>query len=265
MEKQVLATRENYRMILDDIAAEFGLNPVTSVDSYNGYPSGIITLLDGLESEEQVEQIKQKYPQIWIFELWWKNGWNTRFRLNSDCSNTAYTFDDEVTHYCDEYSSWWQKSDNPHDIELFYLGESCEDDARNAIWNLHRINKTLSIRNNKPWDECGIAEYQNFLNAINAIVEDIEFGDNKLDEYDEENLSEAKEHIEKIEKRVEMTKEFVDIFNGMDTNEGLVIDLDNYARVFKLKSMSYYDGDVTHKCLAVGFDPDSLPKTDTEE
>lgn len=265
MEKQVLATKKNYREILDDIAAEFGLNHVTSVNSYNGYPSGIITLLDGLESEEQVEQIIQKYPQIRIFELQWKNGWDTRFRRDNNHPNTAYSLEDEVCHYCDDYSSWWQKSDNPHDIELFYLGETCEDDARNAIWNLHHIDKTLSIRNNKPWDECGIAEYQNFLNAINTIIEDIEFGDNELDEYKNEHLSEAKEHIEKIEKRVEMTKEFVDLFDNMNVNDGLVIDLDNHARTFPLKSMKYYDGDVTHKCLAVGFDPEFLPNTDTEE
>lgn len=262
MEKQVLATKKNYREILDDIAAEFGLNYVTSVDSYNGYPSGIITLLDGLESEEVVEQIKQKYPQIKIYELQWKNGWNTRFRLNSDCSNSSYTFDDEITHYADDYSSFWSKSDNSHDIELFYLGECCEDDARDIIWNLHRIDKTLCITNNKAWQECGIAEYQNFLNAVNTIVENIEFGDNELSEYEQDDFSEAKKHIKNIEKRVEMTKEFVNMFNGMGTNEGLIIDLGMSPRLFPYKSMSYYDGDVTHKCFAVGFDPDSLSNND---
>lgn len=255
MEKQVLTTKENYHEILDDIAAEFGLDYVTSVDSYNGYPSGIIPLLDGLESEEEVEEIKQKYPQIKIYELQWKEGWNTRFRLNSDCSNDSYRFDDEI----DTCSSWWSKSDNTRDIELFYLGEGCEDDARGIIWNLHRIDKTLRITNNKTWEECGIVECQNFLNAVNTIVENIEFGDDELSEYEEDYLSEVKKHIEKIEKRIEMTEKFVDMFNAMGTNEGLIIDIDMSPRLFPYKSMSYYDGDVTYKCFAVGFDPNSLP------
>ena len=78
------ATKENYKQLRDVIANDYNLSEVTSVIHRSGYPSGRITLLEGLDSEAQAQEILDKYEGAKLFELEWKDGWVTRYRCNSD-------------------------------------------------------------------------------------------------------------------------------------------------------------------------------------
>ena len=81
----------------------------------------------------------------------------------------------------------------------------------------------------------------------------------------EELLRPQFEELEEIQNRVQevidMRKELTSLHDG----EVLRVDLQRETRVMQGKSMSYYDGDVTYRCIAVGFDPDFLPSEDEIE
>ena len=64
-------TKSNYEEVLANIAAEFDLEKFTSVSSPIGYPEEEYTLLEGLQSEEQANEILAKYPQVEFYELEW--------------------------------------------------------------------------------------------------------------------------------------------------------------------------------------------------
>lgn len=245
------ATKENYLELLNEIADNYNLYGVTSVNQRNGYPSGIITLLEGLESEEQAQEILDKYEGAKLFELQWKEGWDTRYRLNSDVANRAYEADGLWRD--DSVSSIWRKGDSVKELEIFYLGEGQEDDAERIIEDFSGIGLELA-KPQTPFSECGIDEYEAFIAAAEELLYD-----------SEQTLDEAERKIEKIKDAVKWVKDFRDEFLRLKAGEALIIENNWSYRTIEEKSMYWSDGDVTYRCIAIGFDPFFLPSEEEDD
>ena len=250
-------TKENYREYLADIEAEFNLEEVTSVSTRNGYPEGIIPLMVGLESEEQANEILAKYPQVEFFELEWKDGWNTRYRLNHLSGPRCYEADDELK-YDDDISGLWRKSDDIKEFEIFYLGEGLQYECEELISDLDELGLSLD-EPQKNYEDCGIEEYTEFYERADKLVTEAqndEIAD--IPEYVFEELEEIHQRVQEVR---EMRQELEELKDG----EVLIIDNCWRTRVIDEKSMYWYDGDVTYRCIAVGFDPWFLPSEDEIE
>ena len=244
-------TKENYRDYLADIEAEFNLYEVTSVSNGNGYPEGIIPLMVGLESEKQANEILAKYPQVEFYELEWKDGWNTYYRLNHLSGPRCYEADDELK-YDDNISGLWHKSDDIKEFEIFYLGDGLQYECEELIRDLNELGLTLD-EPQKNYEDCGIEEYTEFYETADKIVTDAQNNETAdVPEYVFEELEEIQKRVQEV---IEMRQELISLNDG----EALRVDLQRETRVMQEKSMSYYDGDVTHRCIAVGFDPWFLP------
>lgn len=250
-------TKENYREYLADIEAEFNLEEVTSVSARNGYPEGILPLMVGLESEEQANEILEKYPQVEFFELEWKDGWQTKYRLNHLSGPRCYEADDELK-YDNDISGLWHKGDNVREFEIFYLGEGLQDECKELIRDLNELGLSID-EPQKKYEDCGIEEYNEFYERADKLVTDAqneEIAD--IPEYVFEELEEIQKRVQEV---IDMRQELLSLHDG----EVLRVDLERATRVMQEKSMSYYDGDVTHRCIAVGFDPDFLPSEEEIE
>lgn len=255
METQV--TKENYEEYLADIEAEFNLYEVTSVSARNGYPEGIIPLMVGLESEEQANEILAKYPQVEFYELEWRDGWNTRYRLNHLSGPRCYEADDELK-YDDDISGLWRKGDDIKEFEIFYLGDGLQDECEELIRDINELGLSLE-KPQKNYEDCGIEEYNEFYERADKLVTDAQNEETAdIPEYVFDELEEIQNRVQEI---INMRQELLSLHDG----EVLRVDLERDTRVMQEKSMSYYDGDVTHRCIAVGFDPDFLPSEEEIE
>ena len=244
-------TKENYRDYLADIEAEFNLEEVTSVSARNGYPEGILPLLVGLDSEEQANEILAKYPQAIFVEVEWKEGWNTKYRRNYLTTPKCYKAVDELE-FDNNISGLWHKGDDVREFEVFYLGEGLQDECEELIRDLNELGLTLD-EPMKKYEDCGIEEYTEFYETADKIVTDAQNNETAdVPEY-------VFEELEEIQKRVQEVREMRQELEELEDGEALRVDLCRRTRVIQEKSMSYYDGDVTHRCIAVGFDPWFLP------
>ena len=250
-------TKSNYRDYLADIEAEFDLYEVTSVNARNGYPEGIIPLMVGLESEEQAKEILAKYPQVEFYELEWKDGWNTRYRLNHLSGPRCYEADDELK-YDDDISGLWRKSDDIKEFEVFYLGEGLQYECEELIRDISKLGLSID-EPMKKYEDCGIEEYNEFYERADKIVTEAQNNETAdVPEYVFEELEEIHQRVQEVR---EMRQELTSLHDG----EALRVDLQRETRVIQEKSMSYYDGDVTYRCIAVGFDPWFLPSEEEIE
>ena len=245
-------TKNNYIERLSEIAVEFNLQEITSVSEYNGYPAGIIPLLVGLESEEQALAIREKYEDVKFFELQTKEGWNTYYRLNSWVEPYSYEADND---WDDSVSALWRKSDKVDDLEIYYLGEGLKYEAECLISDFADFGLTLD-KPASPYEDCGIVEYEAFLDAAEELIYEDESG---------EDLSCLLRSIAEMRKTVDWVKDFRKQFLALKDNEVLIIENNWSTRVVKEKSMSWYDGDVTYRCIAVGFDPSLLSEANEDE
>lgn len=253
---KAIVTKENYREYLADIEAEFNLYEVTSVSARNGYPEGILPLMVGLESEEQANEILCKYPQVEFYELEWKDGWNTRYRLNHLSGPRCYEADDELK-YDNDISGLWRKGDDIKEFEVFYLGDGLQDECEELREDLNKLWLRLDTPQ-KNYEDCGIDEYTEFYERANKLVIDAKKGIVEIPDFLFDELEEIQNRVQEV---IDMRQELLSLHDG----EVLRVDLERDTRVMQEKSMSYYDGDVTHRCIAVGFDPDLLPSEDEEE
>lgn len=249
-------TKENYREYLADIEAEFNLEEVTSVSARNGYPEGIIPLMVGLESEEQANEILEKYPQVEFYELEWKEGWNTRYRLNHLSGPRCYEADDELK-YDNDISGLWHKGDNVREFEVFYLGEGLQYECEELIRDLNELGLTLD-EPMKNYEDCGIDEYNEFCKRADNILTAAKKGIVEIPAYLFDELEEIHQRLQEV---IDMRQELEELEDG----EALIIDNCWRTRVINEKSMYWYDGDVTHRCIAAGFDPDFLPSEEEIE
>ena len=250
-------TKSNYEEYLADIEAEFNLEEVTSVSARNGYPEGIIPLMVGLENEEQANEILEKYPQVEFFEVEWKDGWKTRYRLNHLSGPRCYEADDELK-YDDDISGLWRKSDDIKEFEVFYLGEGLQDECEELIRDLNELGLTLD-KPQKNYEDCGIEEYNEFYERADKLVIDAQNNETAdVPEYVFEELEEIHQRVQEVR---EMRQELEELKDG----EVLIIDNCWRTRVIEEKSMYWYDGDVTYRCIAVGFDPWFLPSEEEIE
>ena len=252
-------TKSNYREYLADIEAEFNLEEVTSVSARNGYPEGIIPLMVGLESEEQANEIRAKYPQVEFYELEWKDGWNTKYRRNHLSGPRCYEADDELK-YDNDILGLWRKTDDIKEFEIFYLGEGLQDECEELISDLDELGLTLD-EPMKKYEDCGVEEYTEFYERADKLVTEAqndEIAD--IPEY-------VFEELEEIHQRVQEVREMRQELEELEDGEVLVIDncWRTRVRVIDEKSMYWYDGDVTYRCIAVGFDPWFLPNEDEIE
>ena len=250
-------TKENYREYLADIEAEFNLEEVTSVSARNGYPEGILPLMVGLESEEQANEILAKYPKAMFFELEWKDGWNTRYRLNHLSGPRCYEADDELK-YDNDISGLWRKTDDIKEFEIFYLGEGLQYECEELIRDLNELGLTLE-KPQKNYEDCGIDEYTEFYDRANRLVIDAQH--NEIADIPEYVFEELEEIHQRVQEVIDMRQELEELEDG----EVLIIDNCWRTRVIDEKSMYWYDGDVKHRCIAVGFDPWFLPSEEEIE
>ena len=249
-------TKENYREYLADIEAEFNLEEVTSVSARNGYPEGILPLMVGLESEEQANEILEKYPQVEFYELEWKDGWNTRYRLNHLSGPRCYEADDELK-YDDDISGLWRKSDDIKEFEVFYLGEGLQYECEELRKDLNDLGLSLD-EPQKNYEDCGIDEYTEFYERANKLVINAQLNEINIPEY---VFEEGEEIHKRLQEVIDMRQELEELKDG----EVLIIDNCWRTRVIDEKSMYWYDGDVKHRCIAVGFDPWFLPSEEEIE
>ena len=249
-------TKSNYREYLADIEAEFNLYEVTSVSARNGYPEGIIPLMVGLESEEQANEILAKYPQVEFYELEWKDGWNTRYRLNHLSGPRCYEADDELK-YDNDISGLWRKTDDIKEFEVFYLGDGLQYECEELISDLDELGLTLD-KPQKNYEDCGIEEYTEFYERANKLVIDAQRNEIDIPEY---VFEEGEEIHKRLQEVIDMRQELEELKDG----EVLIIDNCWRTRVIDEKSMYWYDGDVTYRCIAVGFDPYFLPSEEEIE
>lgn len=254
---KAIVTKENYEEYLADIEAEFNLEEVTSVSARNGYPEGILPLMVGLESEEQANEILEKYPQVEFYELEWRDGWNTRYRLNHLSSPRCYEADDELK-YDNDISGLWRKGDSIKEFEIFYLGDGLQDECEELIKDLNELGLSID-EPQKKYEDCGIEEYNEFYERADKLVTDAQNDETAdIPEYVFEELEEIQNRVQEV---IDMRQELLSLHDG----EVLRVDLERGTRVMQEKSMSYYDGDVTYRCIAVGFDPDFLPSEEEIE
>ena len=245
-------TKSNYRDYLADIEAEFNLYEVTSVSARNGYPEGILPLLVGLESEEQANEILAKYPQVEFYELEWKEGWRRKYRLNHLSGPRCYKAVDELE-FDNNISGLWHKGDDVREFEIFYLGEGLQDECEELIRDLNELGLTLD-EPRKNYEDCGVAEYQDFIKQVEKILVD----NVNVSDYIKVLLHEMKERVNEV---INMRQELEELEDGV----ALRIDNNNQTQLVDEKSMYWYDGDVTHRCIAVGFDPWLLPEEEIED
>ena len=250
-------TKSNYEEVLANIAAEFDLEKFTSVSSPIGYPEEEYTLLEGLESEEQANEILEKYPQVEFYELEWKDGWNTKYRRNHLSGPRCYEADDELK-YDNDISELWHKGVNVREFEIFYLGEVLQDDCEELIRDLNELGLTLD-EPIKKYEDCGIDEYNEFYERANKLVIDAQ--NDETAEIPEYVFEEGEDIHQRLQEVIDMRQELEELKDG----EVLIIDNCWRTRVIDEKSMYWYDGDVTHRCIAVGFDPWFLPNEDEIE
>ena len=249
-------TKSNYEEVLANIAAEFDLEKFTSVSSPIGYPEEEYPLLEGLQSEEQANEILAKYPQVEFYELEWKDGWKTRYRLNHLSGPRCYEADDELK-YDNDISGLWRKTDDIKEFEIFYLGEGLQYECEELIRDLNELGLTLE-KPQKNYEDCGIDEYTEFYDRANRLVIDAQHNEIDIPEY---VLEEGEEIHNQLQEVIEMRQELEELEDG----EVLIIDNCWRTRVIDEKSMYWYDGDVTHRCIAVGFDPYFLPSEEEIE
>ena len=250
-------TKENYREYLADIEAEFNLEEVTSVSVRNGYPEGIFPLMVGLESEEQANEILAKYPQVEFYELEWRDGWNPRYRINHLSGPRCYEADDELK-YDNDISGLWRKTDDIKEFEIFYLGEGLQDECEELIRDLNDLGLSLD-EPMKKYEDCGIEEYTEFWERADKLVTDAQNDETAdIPEYVFEELEEIQNRVQEV---IDMRKELLSLHDG----EVLRVDLERQTRVMQEKSMYWHNGDVTHRCIAVGFDPYFLPSEEEIE
>lgn len=245
-------TKSNFEDVLNKIAAEFNLVKVTSVSSNNGYSEEEYTLLEGLQSEEQANEILAKYPQVEFYELEWKDGWNTYYRLNHLSSPRCYEADDELK-YDDNISGLWHKGDDIKEFEVFYLGEGLQYECEELIIDLRKLGLSID-EPRKNYEDCGVAEYQDFIKQVEKILVD----NVNVSDYIKVLLHEMKERVNEV---INMRQELEELEDGV----ALRIDNNNQTQLVDEKSMYWYDGDVTHRCIAVGFDPWFLPSEEEIE
>ena len=250
-------TKSNYEEVLANIAAEFDLEKFTSVSSPIGYPEEEYTLLEGLTSEEQANEILDKYPQAMFVEVEWKDGWRTKYRRNHLHSPKCYKAEDELD-FDNNISELWHKGDDIREFEIFYLGEGLQDECEELIRDLNELGLRLD-KPQKNYEDCGIEEYTEFYERANKLVIDAQH--NETADIPEYVLEEGEEIHQRLQEVIEMRQELEELEDG----EALIIDNCWRTRVMQEKSMSYYDGDVTYRCIAVGFDPDFLPSEDEIE
>ena len=237
-------TKENYRDYLADIEAEFNLEEVTSVSNGNGYPEGILPLLVGLDSEEQANEILAKYPQAIFVEVEWKEGWNTKYRRNYLTTPKCYKAVDELEF---DNAILWHKGDDIKEFEIFYLGEGLQYECEELIIDLRKLGLSID-EPRKNYEDCGVAEYQDFIKQVEKILVDNVI----VSDYIKVLLHEMKERVNEV---INMRQELEELEDGV----ALRIDNNNQTQLVDEKSMYWYDGDVTHRCIAVGFDPWFLP------
>ena len=250
-------TKSNYEEVLANIAAEFDLEKFTSVSSPIGYPEEEYTLLEGLQSEEQANEILAKYPKAMFFEVEWKDGWRTKYRRNHLSGPRCYEADDELK-YDDDISGLWRKSDDIKEFEVFYLGEGLQDECEELREDLNKLGLSLD-KPQKNYEDCGIDEYNEFYERANKLVIDAQ--NEETAEIPEYIYEEGEEIHQRLQEVIDMRQELEEL----EDSEVLVIDNCWRTRVIDEKSMYWYDGDVTHRCIAVGFDPWFLPNEDEIE
>ena len=190
-------TKENYEEVLADIEAEFNLEEVTSVSARNGYPEGIIPLMVGLESEEQANEILAKCARVECYELEWRDGWNTRYRLNHLSGPRCYEADDELKYYND-ILGLWRKGDDIKEFEVLYLGEGLQYECEELIRDLNELGLTLE-KPMKKYEDCGVEEYTEFYERANKLVIDAqndEIAD--IPEYVFEELEEIHQRVQEV-------------------------------------------------------------------
>ena len=250
-------TKSNYEEVLANIAAEFELEKFTSVSSPIGYPEEEYPLLEGLQSEEQAIEILAKYPKAMFFEVEWRDGWNTRYRLNHLSGPRCYEADDELK-YDNDISGLWRKTDDIKEFEIFYLGDGLQYECEELIRDLRKLGLSID-EPMKKYEDCGIEEYNEFYERADKLVTEAQNNETAdVPEYVFEELEEIHQRVQEVR---EMRQELLSLHDG----EALRVDLQRETRVIQEKSMSYYDGDVTYRCIAVGFDPWFLPNEDEIE
>lgn len=249
-------TKRNYEEVLNKIAAEFELEKFTSVSSPIGYPEEEYTLLEGLQSEEQANEILDKYPQAMFVEVEWRDGWKTKYRRNHLHSPKCYKAEDELDFY-NNISGLWHKGDDVREFEVFYLGEGLQYECEELIKDLNELGLSLD-EPMKKYEDCGIEEYTEFYERANKLVIDAQKEIADIPEY---VFEEGKEIHQRLQEVIDMRQELEELEDG----EALIIDNCWQLRVIEEKSMYWHDGDVTHRCIAVGFDPDFLPSEDEIE
>ena len=249
-------TKSNYEEVLANIAAEFDLEKFTSVSSPIGYPEEEYILLEGLQSEEQANEILDKYPQAMFVEVEWKDGWRTKYRRNHLHSTKCYKAEDELD-FDNNISELWHKGDDIRKFEIFYLGEGLQDECEELREDLNKLWLRLD-KPQKNYEDCGIDEYTEFCERANKIVIDAQKGIVEIPAF-------LFDELEEIQKRVQEVREMRQELEELEDGEVLRVDNCWRTRVIDEKSMYWYDGDVTHRCIAVGFDPDFLPSEDEIE
>ena len=249
-------TKSNYEEALDELETMFGLKQITSVSNGNGYPEGILPLLIGLEDEEQVEQILKEFPQAILYELEWKNGWTTYYRLNKNVFNEAYDYM-EILKYDNDIIGLWTNLDNSEEIGKWHLGDALQDECNNLIRDLNNLGLQLEPPT-KSYEDCGVSEYQEFCERANKLIINAQNNDIDIPMYIEDELNEIEDRLKNVVEIIEEVKKLQD-------DQLLAVDYELHTDIKPMKSMSYYDDDVTHRCIAVGFDPDLLPEEDEDE
>ena len=249
-------TKSNYEEVLANIAAEFELEKFTSVSSPIGYPEEEYTLLEGLQSEEQANEILAKYPKAMFFEVEWRDGWKTKYRRNHLSGPRCYEADDELK-YDNDISGLWRKGDDIKEFEIFYLGEGLQYECEELIRDLNELELTLE-KPQKNYEDCGVEEYTEFYERANKLVIDAQRNEIDIPEYVFEEGEEIHNQLQEV---IDMRQELEELKDG----EVLVVDNCWRTRVIDEKSMYWYDGDVKHRCIAVGFDPWFLPSEEEIE
>lgn len=249
-------TKSNYEEVLANIAAEFDLEKFTSVSSPIGYPEEEYTLLEGLQSEEQAIEILAKYPKVMFFEVEWKDGWKTKYRRNHLHSPKCYKAEDELD-YDNNISGLWHKGDDIKEFEVFYLGEGLQYECEELREDLNKLWLRLD-KPQKNYEDCGIEEYTEFCNRADKILTAAQKGIVEIPACLFDELEEIQKRVQEV---IDMRQELEELEDG----EVLIVDNCWRTRVIEEKSMSYYDGDVTYRCIAVGFDPNFLPSEEEIE
>lgn len=250
-------TKSNYEEVLNKIAAEFDLEKFTSVSSPIGYPEEEYTLLEGLTSEEQANEILDKYPQAMFVEVEWREGWKTKYRRNHLHSPKCYNAEDELDFY-NNISGLWHKGDDVREFEVFYLGEGLQYECEELIRDLNNLGLSLD-EPMKNYEDCGIDEYTEFCDRADKVIKTAQYNEiANIPDYVFEELEEIQNRVQEV---IDMRQELEDLKDG----EALIVDNCWQLRVIEEKSMYWNDGDVTHRCIAVGFDPDFLPSEEEIE